>query len=393
MIETVRHTQKEMKEKGVDILVATTPENVTYTTGFRGLSHQILRGTLVFSVTSKDKNTEPLIILPIGEADRLFCMDRIPGEIITFGNFSFTAGERLSSKDKKFLQQIKVNKWKENALTILINAIKQKYGENLRIGVDERGLTFSEYDLIRKELHNFEVFEAFNTFKEIRTIKTEEEVKKIQKAVSITEKALKITLESIKESITEVELQKIFEKELVGNGAVPAFTVIGFGENGAHPNAKPSNKKLKKGELVRFDVGCTYDCYFSDIARTAVLGAPSEKQKRYYEAILEGEQRILENIKEGAVASNLFEIGVKTISETLREYKRHHVGHGIGIEVYDYPLLAPENNTILKENMTMCIETPFYEFGFGGWQIEDEILVTREGFKLLTSLERNLFVL
>jgi len=353
----------------------------------------MLKGTLIFSVVPKDKNTEPLIILPIGETDRLFDMDKLPGELITFGNFNFVAGEQLSSKDKKFLQQIEINKWKEDPLTILVNAIKEKYGENLRIGIDERGLTFSEYNRIRKALHNFEVFEAFNTFKEIRMIKTEEEIKKIQKAVSITEGALKTTLESIKESVTEVELQKIFEKELVENGAVPAFTIIGFGANGAYPNAMPSNKKLKKGELVRFDLGCTYECYYSDISRTAIIGKPSEKQKRYYEAILGGQQKILDNIREGVVASELFEIGVKTISKTIKEYKRHHVGHGIGIEVYDYPILAPWNNMILKESMTMCVETPFYELGFSGWQIEDEILITKKGVKLLTSLGRDLFVL
>jgi len=393
MVEKIGYIQRKMDEKNIDILVATTPENVTYMTEFRSVTHQTLKGTLIFSVISKDKDTGPLIILPLVEVDRLFDIDRLPEEIITFGNFNFVAGEKLSSKDKKLLKQIKVNKWNKNPLKILVNNIKEKYGENLRIGLDERGLTFSEYNFIQNELQNSEIFEAFNTLKEIRTIKTEEEIKKIQKALKITEKALKITLESIKESVTGIDLQKIFEKELVENGAAPSFTIIGIGKDEAYPNAKPSNKKLKRGELVRFDVGCEYSCYFSDIARTAVLGRPSEKQKRYYEAILEGEQKILDNIKEGIIASELFKIGVKTISNTIKEYKRHHVGHGIGIEGYDYPLLVPESNTILKKNMTVCVETPYYELGFGGLQVEDEILVTKRGFKMLTSLQRDLFVL
>jgi len=393
MTEKMKYIQQEMKDKDIDILVATTPENVTYTTGFRSITHQMLKGTLIFSVISEDKNAEPLIILPIGEADRLFDMDKLSGELITFGNFNFVAGEQLTPKDRKYLEQIKVNKWNENALTMLVNAIKERYGKNLKIGVDERGLTFSEYNFIKKELQNSEVFEAFNTFKEIRKIKTEEEIKKIQRSVKITEEALQKAIESIKESVTEVELQKVFEKELIENSAVPAFTLIGFGTNGAYPNAKPSKKKLKRGELVRFDLGCTYESYYSDIARTAIVGRPSEKQKKYYDAILKGQQKILDNIKEGAIASELFDIGVKTVSKTIKEYRRHHVGHGIGIEVYDYPILAPWNNMVLKENMTMCVETPFYELGFGGWQIEDEIVVTKRGFRFLTSLERDLFIL
>jgi len=393
MDERLAHIKGEMQKRDIDILIATTPENVTYTTGFRSVTHQMLKGTLIFSVISKDKKIPPVMILPIGEADRLFDMNKLPGEILTFGNFNFVPGEKLTPKDKRYLKQIENNKWKENAFDILLSTVKERYGENLRIGIDERGLTYSEYNLIKEKLSESEVFEAFNIFKEIRTIKTKEEIKKIKTSVKITEEALLKTIESIKESVEEVELQKIFEKELIENNALPAFTLIGFGANGAYPNAKPSNRKLKKGELVRFDLGCTYECYYSDIARTAIVGTPSEKQQKYYDAIVEGQQEILDNIRDGAIASELFDIGVKTVKKTIKEYERHHVGHGIGIEVYDYPILAPWNTMKLKEDMTMCIETPFYEFGFGGLQIEDEIVVTKNGYKMLTSIDRDLFVL
>jgi Xaa-Pro aminopeptidase len=394
MKERISILKQKMAEKNVDILVATTPENVTNMTGFRSVSHQMLKGTFIFSVISREKDMDPILILPIGEIDRVFdSADAV--ELCTFGsNFNFVISDSLDSKDNQFLAHYKKNHPSENAFSLLAKTIKDRFGKNLRIGVDERGISHSEFVSIQNELGTSEVFEAFGLFKQIRSIKTGAEIDLIQKALRITEEALRTTLNSIKDGITEIELQKIFEKYLIDQGAIPQFTLVGFGSHGAYPNVKPSNKKLKKGDLVRFDLGCTYESYFSDIARTAVLGKPSQKQQSYYDAILEGEQKILDNMREGAVVSELFDIGVAAVKKTIKAYKRHHVGHGIGIEVYDLPVLVPGDATVLKENMVFCVETPYYELGYGGWQIEDEVRITRNGFEFLGApLERELWVI
>ena len=394
MKERINILKQKMAEHDVDVLVATTPENVTNMTGFRSVSHQMLKGTLIFSVISQEKNSNPLLILPIGEIDRV--LDKVDSvELCTFGgNFNFVKNKSLGQQETQFLEFYEKNHPTESAFSLLTTTIKERFGTDVRIGVDERGISHSEFMLIQDELKSCEVFEAFGFFKKIRSIKTEREINLIQKALQITESALRITLNSIREGISEVELQKIFETQLIDQGALPQFTLVGFGPNGAYPNVKPSQRKLKKGELVRFDLGCTYESYFSDIARTAVLGTPSEKQQSYYDALVEGEQKILDNMKEGAVVSELFDIGVNTVKKTITEYKRHHVGHGIGIEVYDYPVLVPHDDTVLKENMVFCVETPYYELGYGGWQIEDEVRVTRKGFEFLGGpLERELWII
>ncbi|MBU7033047.1 MAG: aminopeptidase P family protein [Theionarchaea archaeon] len=394
MKERITILKQKMAEKDIDILVATTPENVTNMTGFRSVSHQMLKGTLIFSVISREKDAQPILILPIGETDRVMDKTDIV-ELCTFGsNFNFVVNESLGQEDKQFLTQYKKNHPSENAFSLLAKTINERFGKNLHIGVDERGISPSEFVSIQNELGTSRVFEAFGFFKQARSIKTWAEIDLIQKALRITEEALRTTLNSIKEGISEIELQKIFEKYLIDQGALPQFTLVGFGSHGAYPNVKPSGRKLKKGELVRFDLGCTYESYFSDIARTAVLGRPNQKQQSYYDALLEGEQQILDNMREGAVVSELFEIGVSTVKKTIKAYRRHHVGHGIGIEVYDFPVLVPGDDTVLKENMVFCVETPYYELGYGGWQIEDEVRVTRNGFEFLGApLERELWVI
>jgi len=133
---------------------------------------------------------------------------------------------------------------------------------------------------------------------------------------------------------------------------------------------------LKKGDLVRFDGGCGYMGYICDMARTAVLGQPSEKQRKYYNAILKGEQIAMEIAKPGAKPSEIFRAAVQSVREEgIPHYQRHHTGHGIGIEGYDPPLIGPNVHTPLEEGMILCFETPYYEIGWGGPMIEDIVVI------------------
>jgi Xaa-Pro dipeptidase len=134
--------------------------------------------------------------------------------------------------------------------------------------------------------------------------------------------------------------------------------------------------------------------YSSDISRTAVLGEPAPKLRRYYAAILAGEERALEVMRPGTPAGAVFEAAVAgTRAGGIPHYDRHHVGHGIGLDVYDLPILNATTETPLAAGMVFEVETPYYELGFGGVQVEDTVLVTDEGHTLLTTSSRELFVI
>ena len=145
------------------------------------------------------------------------------------------------------------------------------------------------------------------------------------------------------------------------------------------------------GDLVRFDLGCVYEGYRSDISRTAVLGAPDAKQARYYGAALAGERAAIEAMKPGVPVGRIFDIAVQTTRAAgIPHYQRHHVGHGIGLEPYDPPTIAPGGDTVLEPGMVFCVETPYYEHGWGGVQVEDAVEVTAAGARLLTRSSREL---
>jgi Xaa-Pro dipeptidase len=145
---------------------------------------------------------------------------------------------------------------------------------------------------------------------------------------------------------------------------------------------------------VRFDLGCLWGPYRSDISRTAVLGTPSDKQARYYAAILAGERAAIAAMKPGVPVSQLFDIAVRVTRENgMPHYQRHHVGHGIGLEPYDPPTINATTNTALEAGMVFCVETPYYEHCWGGVQVEDAVEVTPTGARSLTRSSQDLAVI
>ena len=125
-----------------------------------------------------------------------------------------------------------------------------------------------------------------------------------------------------------------------------------------------------------------------------MLGKPTAKQQSYYQAIKEGEEQALDLLRPGARAAEIFEKTVKKVRQAgIPHYQRSHVGHGIGIECYDMPFLNLSSGHTLEEGMVVNVETPYYELGFGGLQVEDTAVITKTGYRLLTKSKRDLFVL
>ena len=185
-----------------------------------------------------------------------------------------------------------------------------------------------------------------------------------------------------------------FEQEILRKGAQPFFTVVTMGDRAALADVYASDRALAKGDLVRFDLGCVYQGYRSDISRTAVLGAPTDKQRRYYDAIRDGERAAIAAMKPGVPVNQIFEIGMRVTRETgMPHYTRNHVGHGIGLEPYDPPTINAATETLLEPGMVFCVETPYYEHGWGGVQVEDAVEITATGVRQLTRSSQELHIL
>jgi Xaa-Pro dipeptidase len=143
---------------------------------------------------------------------------------------------------------------------------------------------------------------------------------------------------------------------------------------------QPSEQKLRRGDVIRFDVGGRYAHYRADIARMAVFGKPEARADKYYRALVAGVEAGKAIMRPGVKASQIFDLVVETVrTEGIPHYRRSHVGHGIGLDGYDAPDLTPSNADVLEEGMVVCIEAPYYEIGWCGLQIEDMVAITADG--------------
>lgn len=175
---------------------------------------------------------------------------------------------------------------------------------------------------------------------------------------------------------------------------MPVLGCIGFGERSAMANVQPSDRKLRLGDVIRFDVGGRFRHYRADIARVAVLGNPSNEIRRLHSALLRGVQHACQIIRPGMPAAKVFEEVMHEVQrEGIARYKRDHVGHGIGIDGYDAPSLSARSKERIEEGMVLCIETPYYEIGRWGLQVENMVVVRSDGAESLMTTDGDLMVL
>lgn len=370
-----------MKREGFDAVVATMPENVTYTSGFWAMSHWIRRGPQAYVLTPKREAGEPAIITSTGIIDLAVDDDVWVKDVRRYGTFFFDrdGDARLSDQDVR-IQELADGPQDQDAVSALVRAIKDRKLERARFGIDEIGITPQNWDKLASALPEATLVRASDVFRYARAIKTPEEVARLRRSAQIADRSIVAALDVAAEGVTENELARVFHNTTINEGGQPVLGCVGCGPRSAMTNVQPSDYRMKRGDIIRFDAGGRYRHYRADIARNAVLGEPSKKVAQYHRAICIGLERAIEMIRPGVRAADVFNACMETVRrEGLPHYRRNHVGHGIGLDGYDAPDIAPSSSAVFEEGMVICVETPYYELGLGGLQVEDTMVVTKDG--------------
>ncbi len=384
-----------LEAAGVDALVATSFQNVFYLAGYVGFSQRVLPATQVYAVARADALDQPVLVAPLGDLDMLAQVPARLGGVHPYGRFFVEPrrnGALLTEELARYEPLALQDPGGTPAGALLEELARLPSGA--RIALDESGLAPQVRDAVLAQFGE-RVVPGADLLARIRMVKTREEIDRLERSALVMEASIQAALAAAHAGMSEAEMARVFDARTVEQGAAPHFTVIAFGERAAFPNAVPSPaRRLRRGDLIRFDVGCIVDLYRSDISRTAVFGPPSADVRQAYEAILAGEERALEAMRPGVPAREVFDAAMRGVqSAGLPGYRRHHVGHGIGLETYDLPMLNPATETPLESGMVFEVETPYYELGFGGVQVEDTVVVTDEGCGLLTRSSRELTVI
>jgi Xaa-Pro aminopeptidase len=375
--------------EGLDALVATTTENLYYVTGFRSIAHALFRGLELYGVFTRHGTG---LVIPFIDTTGVAAEGIAVDHLACYGKFFFEYADDPGDIGRK------VQDWTRAPRASAPEALVSVLGElgvlGRRIGVDEGGLFPAAWRRLEHELGAANAAPAYQLFRRARMVKSPGEVRRLERAAQIAEDGVAAVLPMLKAGVTEREAAHVFEAEILRRGASPFFTVITFGERAALADVSASERALAPGEMVRFDLGCVYGGYRSDIARTAVLGTASDKLARYYGAALAGERAAIAAMKPGVPVSEIFELATKVTREHgIPHYQRNHVGHGIGLEPYDPPTINAATATPLEPGMVFCVETPYYEHPWGGIQVEDAVEITPGGVRMLTRSSRELKIL
>ena len=343
---------EQLNQAKADAAWITTPLNVFYFTGYRSEPHERLFALLI---TSDGSQT-------------LYCPKMEVEEV------------KRSSFDGKIIGYLDT----ENPFDIEPRAFNKLLIESEHLTVKRQ----------RELTQNFGVQhygDIDQTIKDLRNIKNDSEIQNIREAAKLADKCIEIGTAFLKVGITEREVVNHIENEIkkYGVSEMSFDTMVLFGDHAASPHGTPGDRKLVNDEYVLFDLGVIYNHYCSDMTRTVKFGTPSEEAQTIYKIVLEAETSAIKAIKAGVPLQDIDQIARDIISNAgYGEYFPHRLGHGLGLEEHEYQDVSSSNTNLLEAGMVITIEPGIYVPNVAGVRIEDDILVTEDGYEILTHYDK-----
>ena len=395
VLVNVDRAKRLMDREHLDGLVASTLENCFYMSGSwsEGLEQHPYDDES-YVVATKDDLAGGTMVLSVGASTQALEAYASIRQVVTHGkHFREIAPDVELNHEEAWVRAVAVDRpAKSSGFDALVEALYASGLTEATVGVDELGSNRQLLALLAARFPKMRIKPAFNLFREIRMVKTAEEQARMVRALRGSEAAIRTVGDSLREGVTELDMFKVANAAIVQADCLPLWSSIRFGRNMAYGTISDATP-LKKGDSIWFDIGCTYLGYRSDIGRTFSFGEPSAKQRRLYDACKAGQSLALELLKPGVTAGHVFAQTVERVRETgIPDYKRRHVGHGIGIEWYELPRMVPDSDFVIDIGTMLEVETPYYELGFGGAMLEDLAVVTPSGAKLFSELDRDLGV-
>ncbi len=383
-----------LAEERLDGLLATTLENVYYLSNFWCENLILLPyQTQCYAVLHGAALDQPIVALGINELANGLRACPPQTRYVPFGRvYRFVNPAAELDRVERGVKDIVIDHLADSrgsAGEALAAALEQAGLARGRVAFDERCLHPEARAEVERRLPDLELVPGYGIFRRIRAVKTPKEQELLRAALRLNEQAIGAAMAIARPGVTEEEMIVAYEQTVVAAGARPLSTGIFFDARGSSGYTMHRDAVLAPNGVVRFDTIFQLHGYCTDIARNYSIGEPDPRVLRYYDAILEAETRAVETMRPGTPASAVCHAAVAAARAAgIPHYERHHVGHGVGLEVYDVPLLGPNDHTPLEADMVFEVETPYYELGFPGLQVEDTVLVTPQGGRIMGELDR-----
>lgn len=353
--QRIDKTRAFIKENDIEAFLVIKPENIRYLSGFTGTSGQLL-------ITQRINY------------------------LIT--DFRYIDQAKMQCPDYEIVKQERK----------MIDTIKDIcLQENIKyIAFEEEQMVFKMYETYYQALKPIKFIPSSQFLTTIRSIKDEEEITSLKKAVSLADEAFSHIIQYIKPGVREKEIALELEFFLRKKGAEakPFDFIVASGERGALPHGVASDKPIANGDLVTMDFGCILNGYCSDITRTVCIGTSSIKQREIYNIVLEAQITGINCLKTNMKCEDADRISREVIEKAgYGEYFGHCLGHGVGMEVHEEPRLAKGNDNLLQPGMVVTIEPGIYIPSYGGIRIEDMVLIHENHIEILTKSCKDMLIL
>ena len=263
------------------------------------------------------------------------------------------------------------------------------------IGFEGGNITYNQYESLSKVLgaKGVAMFPANAVLEKIRAVKGPEEIRSIEDACGVADRALDSLLKILKPGVSELDVKVELDYLLKRGGAEEAAfdTLVLFGAGTSQPHANSRGDiKLRQGDLILIDYGATVNGYRSDSTRTFVCGRAAPEQRRAYNAVKHAQAEAAAMIRPGANGRDINDRALNILKGSGFPPFEYGIGHGVGLEIHEEPFMRQNADIILQPGMTLTVEPGTYIPGWGGIRIEDTVLVTDSGHKILTSFTKEM---
>lgn len=345
---------KKLQKSKVDAFLVTNPVHVSYLTGFSGEDSYLLLTPENVVLISDSRFTEQIQ----EECPGLDVHLRASGQVMT------------------------------DAVSQVLSTVKLA-----NVGFEASSMTVASFESLRKSAAFVEWVPTSGAVEELRSIKDSDEITEIREAIQIAERAFAMFRAGLRPEDSEKSLADTMDANIRRHGALgSAFPpIIAVGPRAALPHAVPTRRQVQDDDFVLVDWGARGKFYNSDLTRILVTRKISRKLERIYEIVLQAQLEAIASIRPGVTGAEV-DAKARTVIEKAGYGKNfgHGLGHGIGMQVHEAPSLRPGSTTKLQPGMVVTVEPGIYVSGWGGVRIEDDVLVTKDGCEVLTSVPKRL---
>lgn len=261
------------------------------------------------------------------------------------------------------------------------------------VGFEENYVTYAKYkEYIRKYKINCLV-ETENMIEKQRMVKDDEEIENIRRACKVTDDCFDHIVNYIRPGMTEKQIAREIDYFYYKHSEGLSFdTIVASGENSSKPHAVPTDRRVQENDVITIDMGCKINGYCSDMTRTIFVGKVPDEVKPVYDLVLKNQEQVLQDMKDNANTKQISKMVDNDFR--LNNYDLiHALGHGVGLDIHEGPVLSINSESVLRENMVVTDEPGIYVAGQFGVRIEDTVLITKGGCEPLTKSPKRYIVI